>query len=91
LEIKGNDKDYMHMKYEGSEKVYVRVEEIDEVEKYVGCEGKEGKVYKLGGNEWKKVKGKVECCVEEMGDELIKLYGEGEGSKGYGFCPDGDL
>jgi transcription-repair coupling factor (superfamily II helicase) len=91
LEINGIHKDYIHIKYEGSDKLYVPVEQIDQVQKYVGSEGKEPKLYKLGGNEWKKVKKKVESSVQDIADDLIKLYAEREASKGYAFSPDGDM
>ncbi len=91
LEINGIHKDYIHIKYEGTDKLYVPVEQIDQVQKYVGSEGKEPKVYKLGGNDWKKVKRKVESSVQDIADDLIKLYAEREASKGYAFAPDSDL
>ncbi len=91
LEINGNHKDYIHIKYEGTDKLYVPVEQIDQVQKYVGSEGKEPKVYKLGGSDWKKVKRKVESSVQDIADDLIKLYAEREASKGYAFSPDGDM
>lgn len=88
LEINGVHKDYLHIKYQGNDKLYVPIEQIDQVQKYVGSEGKDPKVYKLGGNEWKKVKTKVEKSVQDIADDLIKLYAEREASKGYGFTPD---
>lgn len=91
LEINGIHKDYIHIKYEGSDKLYVPVEQIDQVQKYVGSEGKEPKLYKLGGSEWKKVKKKVESSVQDIADDLIKLYAEREASIGYAFSPDGDM
>ena len=45
----------------------------------------------MGGNEWKKVKKKVQSSVEDIAEDLIKLYAEREASKGYAFCPDGDM
>lgn len=59
LEIKGIHKDYLNIHYQGSDKLYVPVEQIDQVQKYVGSEGKEPKLYKLGGSEWKRVKKKL--------------------------------
>ena len=47
LEINGNHKDYIHIKYEGSDKLYVPVEQIDQVQKYVGSEGKSRKYINL--------------------------------------------
>ncbi|MFD3448313.1 transcription-repair coupling factor [Microbacteriaceae bacterium 4G12] len=88
LEINGVHKDYLHIKYQGNDKLYVPVEQIDQVQKYIGSEGKEPKVYKLGGTDWKRVKSKVEKSVQNIADDLIKLYAEREASKGYAFAPD---
>src|SRR5699024_1597469 len=59
LKVGGNHKDYLHITYAGNDKLYVPVEQIDQVQKYVGSEEKEPKLYALGGNEWKKVKKKA--------------------------------
>lgn len=91
LEIKGIHKDYLNIHYQGSDKLYVPVEQIDQVQKYVGSEGKEPKLYKLGGSEWKRVKKKVENSVQDIADDLIKLYAEREASKGYAFSPDHEM
>jgi len=91
LEINGIHKDYLHIRYQGSDKLYVPVEQIDLVQKYVASEGKEPKIYKLGGNDWKKVKKKVESSVQDIAEDLIKLYAEREATKGYAFSPDGEM
>ncbi|EKN62658.1 transcription-repair coupling factor [Schinkia azotoformans] len=90
LEINGVHKDYLHLKYSGNDKLYVPVEQIDQVQKYVASEGKEPKIYKLGGTDWKKVKTKVQKSVQNIADDLIKLYAEREASKGYAFAKDGE-
>ncbi len=89
LEMNGNHKDYIHIKYHGNDKLYVPIDQIDQVQKYVASEGKEPKVYKLGGTDWKKVKTKVESSVQDIADDLIKLYAEREASRGYAFSKDG--
>ncbi|WP_261134726.1 transcription-repair coupling factor [Bacillus sp. Marseille-Q3570] len=91
LEINGVHKDYLHLRYAGDDKLYVPVEQIDQVQKYVGSEAKDPKVYKLGGSEWKKVKSKVQSSVQDIADDLIKLYAEREATKGYAFSKDGGL
>ncbi len=90
LDIKGIHKDYLHIKYSGNDKLYVPVEQIDQVQKYVASEGKEPKIYKLGGSDWKKVKTKVQKSVQDIADDLIKLYAEREASKGFAFSKDGE-
>ncbi|WP_027410136.1 transcription-repair coupling factor [Anoxybacteroides tepidamans] len=91
LEINGIHKDYIHIQYQGSDTLYVPVDQIDQVQKYVGSEGKEPKIYKLGGTEWKKVKKKVESSVQDIAEDLIKLYAEREASKGYAFSADTEM
>ncbi|BBP86492.1 hypothetical protein BsIDN1_01100 [Bacillus safensis] len=63
LEIGGIHKDYLNIHYQGSDKLYVPVEQIDQVQKYVGSEGKEPKLYKLGGSDWKRVKKSGNICT----------------------------
>ncbi|MDR7002285.1 transcription-repair coupling factor [Neobacillus niacini] len=91
LVINGIHKDYLHIRYQGTDKLYVPVEQIDLIQKYVGSEGKEPKIYKLGGTDWKKVKKKVQSSVQDIADDLIKLYAEREAAVGYAFSPDGDM
>ncbi|MNO62911.1 Transcription-repair-coupling factor [compost metagenome] len=88
LEVGGIHKDYMHILYAGGDKLSVPIEQIDLIQKYVGSEDKEPKIYKLGGNEWTRVKNKVRSSVEDIADDLIKLYAERQASPGYAFEKD---
>lgn len=89
LEINGIHKDYLHILYAGGDKLSVPIDQIDLIQKYVGAEeGKEPKVYKLGGNEWNKVKSKARASVQDIADDLIKLYAERQSRTGYGFGKD---
>lgn len=85
LEVAGIHKDYMHIMYAGGDKLSVPIEQIDLIQKYVGSEEKEPKVYKLGGNEWTRVKSKVRSSVQDIADDLIKLYAERQAATGYAF------
>lgn len=88
LEVSGIHKDYMHILYAGGDKLSVPIEQIDLIQKYVGSEDKEPKVYKLGGNEWTRVKNKVRTSVQDIADDLIKLYADRQASPGYAFEKD---
>lgn len=88
LEVNGIHKDYLHIRYRGNDKLYVPVESIDLVQKYVASEGKEPKLYALGGSEWKRVKRKAKSSVEDIADELIELYAKREASVGHAFETD---
>lgn len=89
LEINGIHKDYIHILYAGGDKLSVPIDQIDLIQKYIGAdEGKEPKIYKLGGNEWNKVKTKARSAVQDIADDLIKLYAERQSRPGYGFNKD---
>lgn len=88
LEVGGIHKDYMHILYAGGDKLSVPIEQIDMIQKYVGSEEKEPKIYKLGGNEWTRVKNKVRTSVQDIADDLIKLYADRQASPGYAFEKD---
>ncbi|MDF2909215.1 MAG: mfd [Sporolactobacillus laevolacticus] len=90
LEVNGTHKDYLQIIYKGNDKLYVPVEHIDQVQKYVSSEGKEPKIYALGGSEWKKVKSKARSSIQDIADDLIKLYAKREASKGYAFGKDSE-
>ncbi|HET7657221.1 MAG TPA: transcription-repair coupling factor, partial [Bacillales bacterium] len=89
IEVNGTHKDYLNLRYAGNDKLYIPVEQIDQVQKYIGSEEKEPKVYKLGGNDWKRVKKRVQSSVQDIADDLIELYAEREASKGFAFSKDG--
>ncbi|WP_432813801.1 transcription-repair coupling factor [Staphylococcus canis] len=88
LEVGDVHRDYMKIQYKGTDQLFVPVDQMEQVQKYVGSEDKTPKLYKLGGSEWKKTKAKVQSSVEDIADELIALYKERESSVGYQFGPD---
>ncbi|MGW8044022.1 transcription-repair coupling factor [Staphylococcus shinii] len=88
LEVGGVHKDYIKLQYKGTDQLFVPVDQMDQVQKYVASEDKTPRLNKLGGTEWKKTKAKVQQSVEDMADELIELYKSREMSVGYQFGPD---
>ncbi|MGM8366141.1 transcription-repair coupling factor [Virgibacillus sp. W0181] len=91
LQVNQLHKDYLLIKYYGDDKLFVPIDQIDLVQKFVGSEGKEPRLYKLGGSEWAKVKRKVQSSVEDIADELIKLYADRQAQKGHAFQKDTEL
>ena len=91
--LKVNDlhKDFLLIQYAGDDKLYVPIDQIDLVQKFVASEGKVPRLYKLGGTEWAKVKRKVKASVEDIADDLIKLYAERQAQKGHAFSKDTEL
>lgn len=88
LEIQGQHKDYLHVQYAGEDTLYVPVDQLVLVQKYIGVEGQAPKLSRMGGGEWNRTKDKVKASVREMAQELIKLYALRESRSGYAFPPD---
>ena len=88
IDIAGNTRDYLDIVYDKGDKLYVPVDQLDLVQKYIGSEGKTPKVNKLGGNEWQKAKAKVRKSINEIAEDLVKLYAARAALKGYKYSKD---
>ncbi len=92
LELQGVVKDYIKIKYAGSDILYVPVTQLDLVSKYIGPrEDSHVKLNRLHSTEWQKTRQRVKKAVDEMADELIALYAKRMSVKGYAFSPDDEL
>ncbi|MTM89623.1 transcription-repair coupling factor, partial [Turicibacter sanguinis] len=88
LESNGARKDFLMIAYRGDDKLYVPIDKIQMVQKYVGSEGAKPKINKLGTSEWEKTKAKVKKTVKDIADKLIKIYAQREHLPGYAFSKD---
>ena len=88
LEVNGNKKDYLDVRYAGGDKLYIPVEQIDLIQKYIGVEGKRPRIHRLGSGEWQRTRRKVEKSVEELAQELLSLYQARKNMPGYAFSSD---
>lgn len=91
LETNGVKKDYITIKYAGTDVLYVPVTQLDLVSRYVGgSDNSNIKLHKLGSAEWQKTRTRVRRAVRDMAEELTKLYAERQQAKGFAFSPDND-
>ncbi|PSR28828.1 MAG: transcription-repair coupling factor [Sulfobacillus thermosulfidooxidans] len=88
LTIQDQHKDYLHVQYAGQDTLYVPTDQLGLIQKYIGIEGQEPKLSKMGGQEWSRVKDKVRASVRQMAEELIRLYAIRESRPGFSFAPD---
>ncbi|MBQ7321818.1 MAG: transcription-repair coupling factor [Clostridia bacterium] len=91
--VGGVARDYITIQYAGSDKLFLPVEKMDMVSKYIGAHSDDGlvKLSRFGGAEWGKAKARAKSAVKEMAKELIKLYAERMRRPGYAFPPDDDF
>ncbi|MFV8212332.1 transcription-repair coupling factor [Streptococcus pluranimalium] len=90
LEIKGVHRDYLTIQYQNSDRISLPIEQIESLSKYVSADGKEPKINKLNDGRFQKTKQKVSKQVEDIADDLLKLYAERSQLKGFAFSPDDD-
>lgn len=88
LEVQGHKKDFLELSYNNGDTLYVPVEQLDLVQKYIGSEGKAPKVNKLGSVEWNKTKKKVKKSIEDIAEDLVKLYATRAQVKGHKYAKD---
>ncbi|MBR5229209.1 MAG: transcription-repair coupling factor, partial [Firmicutes bacterium] len=88
LNVQGEKKDYIKIKYAGNDMLYVPVEQMDIVQKYIGGDGLAPKINKLSGSEWKATKAKAKAAIAVMAKDLIDLYAQRKMVKGHSFGPD---
>ena len=80
-------KDYVAVEYQGGDVLYVPVEQMDILTRYLGSE-KKPKLSKIGGADFEKIKKSVKESIRKMSFDLKKLYSEREQSEGFAFKPD---
>lgn len=90
LEIKGIHRDYLTIQYQNSDRISLPIEQIESLSKYVSADGKEPKINKLNDGRFQKTKQKVTKQVEDIANDLLKLYAERSQLKGFAFSPDDD-
>ena len=93
LEADGKIKDYIKIRYDKGDVLYVPVTQLDQVSKYIGARSENGTVRlnRLGGKEWQKTRTRVRSAVKDIAKELIDLYAKRTQIKGHAFSPDIDM
>lgn len=74
-------RDYIVIKYDGTDKLYLPVENADSLKKYIGQENP--KLNKIGGAEFERAKKRVREQLEVMATDMLKIYAEREKSQGH--------
>ena len=91
MTISERTNDYIVIQYRGDDTLYIPVENIHMIQKYVAHEGVRPKLNRLGSADWAKTKARVRKKAGDIADHLINLYAERERIEGFAFSPDSDL
>ncbi|MDD4923503.1 MAG: transcription-repair coupling factor [Dehalococcoidales bacterium] len=80
--------EYMLLEYAEGDRLYVPVDQIDRVGRYIGGSDKTPVLNRLGTQDWAKARQKAQKSVEDVAEELLNLYAAREAASGFAFSPD---
>ena len=82
------EREYLILEYAAGDKLYVPIDQIDRVTRYVGGRDDAPNLSRLGTQEWHRTRQKAQEAVELIARELLELYAQREVKRGYSFSPD---
>ncbi|MDR1136365.1 MAG: transcription-repair coupling factor [Clostridiales Family XIII bacterium] len=88
LDIQNVRRDYLKIKYAGEDVLYIPVEQMSLVQKYIGGGDAEPRISKLSSSDWKKAKAKAKKDIANMAKELLDVTAARKTRKGYAFAGD---
>jgi transcription-repair coupling factor (superfamily II helicase) len=84
----GAEREYLELEYAEGDRLFVPVEFLDRVQKYLGGGEGDPPLNRLGTGAWEKARSRAKKSVEDIADDLLKLYAAREAKPGYAFDPD---
>ncbi|OQY33851.1 MAG: transcription-repair coupling factor [Spirochaetaceae bacterium 4572_59] len=91
IKAAGNERDYISLGYAGEETVFIPIEQVNLIQRYIGQDSRHPRLDKIGGKSWDNKKKKVRKSVEDLADRLVKLYARRQTARGYAFPRDNDF
>ena len=83
-------RDYLYLEYAGSDRVFVPVDQLAKISRYVGGGGAHPPLSRLGGTRWDTIKSRARRAAQELAGELLNLYAERKRREGHAFGIDTD-
>lgn len=86
--VDGFQRDYLYLRFAGQDRLYLPVEQMEKLTRYIGADQSRPKLNRLGSNQWPNLKRKARSSVKKMAIDLLKLYAKRLQIKGYSFAKD---
>ncbi len=83
--VAGVTRDYLNLEYQGDDKVFLPVDQLAKISRYVGADGAHPPLSKLGGTRWDTLKARARRAAQELAGELLNLYAERKRRRGHAF------
>jgi transcription-repair coupling factor (superfamily II helicase) len=84
----GVTREYLLLQYAGTDKLYLPVDKLELLFRYSSSEDKSPRLSKLGGTEWERTRKRVADSIQDMAEDLLRLYATRESVQGFAFAPD---
>jgi transcription-repair coupling factor (superfamily II helicase) len=88
--VAGITRDYLELEFAGTDKVFMPVDQLTKISRYVGAGGAHPALSKLGGKSWETLKARARRAAQELAGELINLYAERKRRSGHPFPEDSE-
>ncbi len=89
LETQGTAGEFLLLEYRDGDKLYLPVDRLGLIQRYIGVEGREPRLDKLGGTSWYARKQKIRKSIYEIAHELVDLYAARSVQEGHAFSESG--
>ncbi|HNW97107.1 MAG TPA: transcription-repair coupling factor [Bacteroidales bacterium] len=88
IDVNGKEQEAIRLVYKDNDLLYVSIHSLHRISKFIGKDGTEPTMNRLGSNAWNNLKKKTKQRVKDIAKDLIKLYAERRKEKGFQFSPD---
>jgi transcription-repair coupling factor (superfamily II helicase) len=88
--VGGVTRDYLQLEFAGSDKVYMPVEQLAKISRYLGAGSGSPTLSKLGGKAWETMKARARRAAQELAGELLNLYAERRKRAGHAYPEDSE-
>ncbi len=84
------EREYLVLRYAAGDKIYVPVDQVDRVTRYIGTGDGSPTLTRLGTQDWERAKRKARAAVQDLAEELLNLYAQRQLKQGHAFSPDNE-
>ena len=87
-EVAGRERDYFLLEYAGGDRLFVPLEQVDRLTRYVGPDGSSPRLTRLNTADWSRATGKARKSAKKLAFDLVDLYTRRSTVRGHAFPPD---
>jgi transcription-repair coupling factor (superfamily II helicase) len=87
IAVESIENDFLLIEYLDQDKLYIPVDRLDQIQRYLGPEGAAPRIDKLGGTSWETVKERVKKSIRDVAEELMAVYAAREVMDRQSFSP----